>query len=46
MQAVMGLCDSITVVNFGTLLAEGSPEQVRSSPEVIQAYLGAPHHAA
>jgi len=42
MQAVMGLCETITVLNFGTLLAEGSPEAIRSSPEVISAYLGAP----
>jgi branched-chain amino acid transport system ATP-binding protein len=28
MQAVMGLCETITVMNFGTLLAEGTPEQV------------------
>ncbi len=40
MQAVMGLCDNITVLNFGRLLCEGTPEQIRSHPEVIQAYLG------
>ena len=41
MQAVMGLCDRITVLNFGTLLAEGTPEEVRRHPEVVEAYLGA-----
>jgi len=41
MQAVMGLCEKITVMNFGSLLAEGTPEQIRSNPEVVRAYLGA-----
>ncbi|ODA66293.1 Lipopolysaccharide export system ATP-binding protein LptB [Methyloligella halotolerans] len=40
MQAVMGLCDFITVMNFGTLLASGTPKEVRSNPQVIEAYLG------
>ena len=46
MQAVMGLCDTITVMNFGTLLAEGSPEEVRNNPVVIEAYLGSASDAA
>ena len=40
MKAVMGLCDQLTVLNFGSLLARGTPEQVRSNPDVINAYLG------
>lgn len=40
MKAVMGLCDELTVLNFGTLLASGTPEQIRSNPKVIAAYLG------
>ena len=40
MQAVMGLCDRITVLNFGELLAEGSPAEIRNHPEVVEAYLG------
>ena len=34
MQAVMGLCEIITVMNFGTRLAEGTPDQVRANPAV------------
>ena len=40
MQAVMNLCDVITVMNFGALLVEGVPEVVRNDPAVIRAYLG------
>jgi branched-chain amino acid transport system ATP-binding protein len=46
MQAVMGLCDTITVMNFGTLLAEGTPEEVRNNRVVIDAYLGSASDAA
>jgi branched-chain amino acid transport system ATP-binding protein len=46
MQAVMGLCDVITVMNFGSLLTEGTPDEVRNDPAVIEAYLGRPDHAA
>ena len=46
MQAVMGLCDNITVLSFGRLLVEGTPAEIRENPEVIEAYLGAPHRAA
>ncbi len=46
MQAVMGLCEKITVLNFGCLLAEGSPDEIRSHPDVIKAYLGTSGDAA
>jgi branched-chain amino acid transport system ATP-binding protein len=40
MQVVMGLADSITVMNAGKILAEGTPEQIRANAEVQRAYLG------
>jgi branched-chain amino acid transport system ATP-binding protein len=40
MRAVMRLCDRITVLNFGKVLAEGTPDQVRRHPDVMAAYLG------
>ena len=40
MSMVMNVCDYIYVINFGVNLAEGTPAEVRSNPEVIKAYLG------
>lgn len=40
MEFVMGLCDRLIVLNFGTKLADGRPEVVRNDPEVLAAYLG------
>ena len=37
---VMNLCDRIQVLNFGQLIAEGDPQQVRADPEVVAAYIG------
>ncbi len=43
MHAVMALVDRIAVLNHGKLLAEGDPKTVMKNPEVMTAYLGAPH---
>ncbi|MDR3265723.1 MAG: ABC transporter ATP-binding protein [Synergistaceae bacterium] len=40
MQLVMNVCDHISVVNFGKLIAEGVPEEIKNNPAVIEAYLG------
>jgi len=40
MRAVMSTCRQITVMNFGEKIAEGSPEEVTKSKNVIEAYLG------
>lgn len=40
MSLVMGICEKIYVLNYGMLLAEGSPDDVKNNPDVIKAYLG------
>lgn len=46
MQAIMGLCDTITCMSFGKFLAEGGPAEIRHHPAVIEAYLGGARHVA
>jgi branched-chain amino acid transport system ATP-binding protein len=40
MKLVSGICEKLTVLNFGRVLAEGETSEVLNNPEVIKAYLG------
>jgi branched-chain amino acid transport system ATP-binding protein len=39
MEVVMGLADRITVLNYGQVLAEGTPAEIQSNPKVLEVYL-------
>lgn len=45
MRFVMGLCESITVLDQGEVICIGTPKEANSNPRVIEAYLGKEEHA-
>jgi len=40
MRVVMGICEWITVMDFGEVIARGTPEEIQNNPTVVEAYLG------
>ena len=39
-KLVMGICERLMVLNYGRVIASGSPKEIQANPEVIKAYLG------
>lgn len=45
MDVVFGICEIITVLSYGKVLATGTKDEIQANPRVIEAYLGQQHHA-
>lgn len=46
MRLVMGIAERVTVLNFGRMIVQGTPDKIRNDTEVIRAYLGRARHRA